>query len=399
VLKFVAFFEVRPEELNNFIETWKERLAKDVKVKIILPPHISAEPVNGITGFVVFESDDIRAASDFLSTYELAGAKVKLMPAWEDFALAKELANFREGKEKADTEWNKSSFQKIKNLGATKTLEILPLLDWHKSREDLKTELGVSYLIRTDEKTILFDLGENARQSDPSPLAHNMTMLGVRTNDFDTIVISHNHGDHVGGAKWAKDKTFSLTAHQTDLGNKTVYTPIPMTYPGLSAIHTENPTVISKGITTIGTISNYLFRTMDQMGPVQEQALAINVANKGIVIIVGCAHQTVPRILERTEALFDEPIYGLIGGLHLAVTGGPFKTMGIYMHEYIGTGKLPWEPITRKELQENIRLLKKRNIKVVGLSPHDSSETSIRAFHTAFPTEYVDVKVGQRINI
>jgi len=101
---------------------------------------------------------------------------------------------------------------------------------------------------------------------------------------------------------------------------------------------------------------------MDQMGPVQEQALAINVANKGIVVIVGCGHQTVPRILERTEALFDEPIYGLIGGLHLAVTGGPFKALGIYYHEYVGTGKLPWEPITRKELQETIRLLKERNI-------------------------------------
>jgi hypothetical protein len=28
-----ARFEVRPEELNNFIETWKERLAKDVKAR------------------------------------------------------------------------------------------------------------------------------------------------------------------------------------------------------------------------------------------------------------------------------------------------------------------------------------------------------------------------------
>ena len=398
-LRFVAFFTVRSEEINDFIETWKDRVPTDKKIRLTMQPHILAEPVNGITGFVVFESGDFRAVAEYLERYALAGSKVRLMPIWEDSALSEELVNFRKGKESAEVEWKKSAFRRISNWGSTETLEILPLLDWHKSREDLKVELGVSYLIRTDEKTILFDLGQNIKQSDPSPLLQNMDALGISTVDFNAIVISHNHGDHVGGAKWAKEKTFSLNARQASLGQKAVYTPMPMTYPGLDPIHTENPTVISKGVATIGTISNYLFRTMDQMGHVKEQALAVNVKGKGIVVIVGCGHQTLPRILERTEALFDEPIYGLIGGLHLAVTGGPFKTAGIYYHEYIATGKLPWQPITRRELQENIRLLKERNVKIVGLSPHDSSEASITAFREAFRSNYRDVKVGQPITI
>ena len=239
-MRFEAFFEVRPEELNGFIETWANRTPSDERVKIVLPPHISAEPVNGITGFVVFESDDFEAIADYLAKYEFKGAKVKLMPIWEDSALAKELVNFKEGKEKAELDWQRSDFKKIINWGSTKTLEILPLIDWHKSREDLKVEPGVSYLIRTDEKAILFDVGLNAKQSDPSPLLHNMNALGISTDDFDAIVISHNHSDHVGGGKWAKEKTFSLNAHQIDLGQKTVYTPIPMTYPGLSNLHGES---------------------------------------------------------------------------------------------------------------------------------------------------------------
>jgi len=398
-LRFEAFFEVRPEELNRFIETSADRVPTEGRVRLLLPPHISAEPVNGIAGFVVFESEDFEAIADYLAKYELAGARVKLMPVWEDSALAKELVNFREGKEKAELDWQRSVSKPISNWGSTKTLEVLPLIDWHKSREDLKVELGVSYLIITDEKAILFDLGLNAKQSDPSPLLQNMNALGISIDDFDTIAVSHNHPDHVGGFKWAKEKTFSLNAHQIDLGQKMVYTPIPMTYPGLCPICTENPTVISKGVATIGAISNYLFRTMDLAGRVPEQALAVNVDGKGIVLIVGCGHQTLLKIVERTKALFEEPIYGLIGGLHYAVRGGPIKIMGMYLHEYVGTWKLPWQPVTKEELQKNVRLLKERDLKVVGLSPHDSSETSIAAFRTAFSTEYREIKVGQSITI
>ena len=398
-MRFEAFFDVRPGELNRFIETWADRTPSDERVKIVLPPHISAEPVNGIAGFVVFESEDFEAIREYLTKYELAGAKVKLMPIWEDSALAKELINFKEGKEKAELDWQKSVFKKISDLGSTKSLEILPLIDWHKSREDLKVEPGVSYLIRTDEKVILFDVGLNAQQSNPSPLLHNMNVLGISIDDFDTIVISHNHSDHVGGGKWAKEKTFSLNANQIDLGLKKVYTPIPMTYPRLHPIHTENPTIISKGVATIGAIPNYLFQTVESMGYLLEQALAVNVDGKGIVLIIGCGHQTLPKIVERTEVLFEEPIYGLIGGLHYAARGGPINLTGMYVHEYFGTGKLPWHPITIEEMQENIKLIKQRNPKVVGLSPHDSSETGIAAFRTAFPKEYREIKVGQSITI
>ena len=222
-----------------------------------------------------------------------------------------------------------------------------------------------------------------------------MKQLGITTDEIDIIVISHNHGDHVGGGKWSEKKTFSVTGGQIDLGDKKVYTPLPMTYPELSPIHSESPTVIGKGVATIGTISNSIFST----GLTPEQALAVNVEGRGVVLIVGCGHQTLPKILKRAESLFDEPIYGLIGGLHLAVEGGPFEVMGMFLHKYFGTGRLPWQPITVDELQENIELLRKRSLKVVGLSPHDSSKVSIESFRNAFPIAYQDVSVGETIRI
>ncbi|MGB9736571.1 MAG: MBL fold metallo-hydrolase [bacterium] len=302
---------------------------------------------------------------------------------------------FKSGKRKAELHWQHSNIQRMHNLGTVQFCQIIPLIDWYTSREALKGEAGVSYLIETDKVSILFDVGLNMKQTDPSPLLHNMKQLGITMDDFDTIVISHNHLDHVGGMKWQRLHTFSLTNQQIDLGKKSVYTPIPMTYPGLSPILSKNPTVISEGVTTIGTIANQDFFS----GWIEEQALAINIKGKGVLIIVGCGHQTLPKILMRAEALFEEPIYGIIGGLHYPVTASRIKIMGINMQKYIGTCRPPWSPITIDVVKENIDLLKKRNPGVVALSAHDSCDESIAAFKNAFPAIYKEIKVGERIVI
>lgn len=148
--------------------------------------------------------------------------------------------------------------------------------------------------------------------------------------------------DHVGGLMWQRRKSFSLSNRQIDLGKKDIYTPEPMSYPGLKPVCAEKPTVVAQGIATIGTISNQDFF----MGRIKEQAVAVNVSGRGIVLIVGCGHQTLPRIIERAEALFEEPIYGVVGGLHYPVTDSRAKVMGIGIQKYFGTCRFPWSPIT-----------------------------------------------------
>jgi 7,8-dihydropterin-6-yl-methyl-4-(beta-D-ribofuranosyl)aminobenzene 5'-phosphate synthase len=301
---------------------------------------------------------------------------------------------FRAGKQKAEKEWIKADIRKL-SVGTTKSLTILPLIDWYPSRNDLKGEAGVSYLIKTDETSILFDVGFNEKQTDPSPLIHNMRQLGISTDDFDTIVISHNHLDHVGGIKWQKRKSFSLTNQQTDLKGKAVYTPVPLTYPGLEPVCTEDPVILAKGVATTGTISNQDFF----MGRISEQALAINVEGKGIVLIVGCGHQTLPRILERARSLFDEPVYGILGGLHYPVTDSRIKILGMKMQKIFGTCRFPWKPITMELVHENISQLKKYHPGIVSLSAHDSCDTSIEAFREAFQVVYKDLRVGEEIMV
>jgi 7,8-dihydropterin-6-yl-methyl-4-(beta-D-ribofuranosyl)aminobenzene 5'-phosphate synthase len=199
----------------------------------------------------------------------------------------------------------------------------------------------------------------------------------------------------VGGLKWQKQKSFSLSTRQTDLEKKAVYTPIPMIYPGLSPIYSKNPTVIANGVATTGIIPNQDFIS----GWIQEQSIAINVEGKGIVLIIGCGHQTLPKILARAQALFEEPIYGIIGGLHYPVSDSPAKIFGIKIQKYVGTCKFPWRPITIDEVNKNVDLLKKINPKVVGLSPHDSCDASIATFRKAFQNEYKDIIVGEKIEI
>jgi 7,8-dihydropterin-6-yl-methyl-4-(beta-D-ribofuranosyl)aminobenzene 5'-phosphate synthase len=303
--------------------------------------------------------------------------------------------DFSSGGQRVDKFYKDSKVEKIRNIGSTKILEILPLIDWYTDRGDLKGEAGVSYLVKTDESLILFDVGMNKNNEDPSPLLYNMNKLGINPEKIDVIVISHNHMDHTGGFKWSSKKSFSLTSHQSDLGNKRVYTPVPMTYPGLKPVSADQPTIISKGVATTGTLPSYLFLA----GWTQEQSLAINVAGKGIVLIVGCGHQTVPRLTERVSQLFNEPIVGIVGGLHYPVTDSRIRVAGIPIQMLFGTGKAPWSFVTMEDVNKNIVVLQKLKLEIVALSPHDSCDASLDTFRKAFPSSFREIKVGKKLVI
>jgi metal-dependent hydrolase (beta-lactamase superfamily II) len=294
---------------------------------------------------------------------------------------------------RADSIWkhDQQVIKKLKDIGTTRHFEMIPLIDWFTSDDSLIGESGVSYLIRTDEVTILFDLGLNTRDENPSPLQRNITRLGIKQEDIDIIVISHNHGDHVGGDKWEGKNTFSFTNYQPILKQMPVYTPGEMTYPGLYPIYTPLPTKIAKGVATSGVIHNPVFFT-----DIEEQALAINVEDKGIIIISGCGHQSIEKILQRTDLLFDDPLYGILGGFHYPIEEGRNIT---WVYKYIVVGKLPWERLTVEDVEKKCELLKVRNVKLVGLSGHDSSDGSIAIFRQKFPDAFVNIRVGERISL
>jgi metal-dependent hydrolase (beta-lactamase superfamily II) len=302
-----------------------------------------------------------------------------------------ELRN-RSGVRKAEAEFAASEPSPIADFGTTRTLSILPLIDWHTSSADLRGEMGVSYLIETDEHRILFDVAQNAKQESPSPLELNMKALGVELDSVDTVFISHNHFDHVGGRQRQEDRTFSVGLEQVPLPSVQAFVPIPMTYPGLSPIHSGEPTRIGKGVASTGTIPRHLV-----FGRIDEQALVVHVAERGAVLIVGCGHQTIPKLLERYDEVFSEPLYGVVGGLHFPVPEGRLKLLGLNAQRLLGSGNGMLSPITMDEVTEEMNELRSRNIGLLGVGGHDSSDEVIAMLDETFGDAYRHVRVGERI--
>jgi metal-dependent hydrolase (beta-lactamase superfamily II) len=254
--------------------------------------------------------------------------------------------------------------------------------------------MGVSYLVETDHHRILFDVGQNTEQESPSPLERNMEALGVELDSIDTLFISHNHFDHVGGHQRQRDETFSIGVEQVPLPGVRAFVPIPMSYPGLSPVAVPEPKRLGQGIASTGAIGRQLV-----LGWIDEQALVVNVEGRGGVLIVGCGHQPVPRLLERYEQAFDEPLYGIVGGLHYPVPDGRMEVLGLNVQRLAASGDGIFALITMEAVEEQMSALRARNLGLIGVGGHDSSDEVIAMFAESFGDAYRFIRVGERISV
>lgn len=280
----------------------------------------------------------------------------------------------------------------LADLGSTQRLEILPLVDWFVADPRLKGEAAVSYLIRTDRSTLLFDVGGNLEDGDPSPLQANLQTLGIGLDQIDTLVISHPHMDHVGGLANTQRGTFALGRQPVDLSRQRIVVPVPLSYPGASPTVVTGPMVLAPGVASTGPITGQIF-----IGPVQEQALAIRLAGQGIVLVVGCGHQGLPALLQRTAELFAEPIHAIVGGLHYPIPKGRWTMGGRDVQRWASYGFGPGP--TPEDVQRDIERLQATGLKWIALSPHDSSDEVIERFRSAFGPRYRDLRVGEPLRL
>ena len=205
----------------------------------------------------------------------------------------------------SDSTWknDQERLQKIRDFGYTDKFELIPLVENLYGNNELKkgtnVAAGVSYLIRTDHSTILFDTGYDL-DSTSFVLRYNLDKLGIDIGEIDYIVISHNHFDHQNGWRWIYDKTFVNSNNKNILPEIKVYVPsdknLILKYL-LYFLH--DPVKISEGVYTMGIIEAPLF----DVSLTQEQSLMFNVKDKGIIIVTGCGHQTVEKILQRYDKL------------------------------------------------------------------------------------------------
>jgi 7,8-dihydropterin-6-yl-methyl-4-(beta-D-ribofuranosyl)aminobenzene 5'-phosphate synthase len=176
---------------------------------------------------------------------------------------------------------------------------------------------GQSLLVEIDDKKYLFDVSAIYEG-----LMYNLESLRLGFKDIQTIILSHNHLDHSG----ALFKLIDQFTHQELL--------LP---PDMQQINEEGynssyrmekreiaiQKLLDYKFTSIITNGKQLGKNLYTTGslgfPDKEQSLVFSVPNRGIVILVGCSHPTIPVIVEHAKKITgSEKIYGIIGGLHYA---------------------------------------------------------------------------------
>lgn len=218
----------------------------------------------------------------------------------------------------------------------------------------LQTAWGFACLIEMDGTTILFDTG-----GDGAVLLSNMATLGLDPQEIDMVILSHIHGDHTGGLA-------SLLAEGI---SPTVY--VPRSFPAGFKAQVEAKTILHE-VSGPETIIEGVYTTGEMGSGIIEQAVVLKTA-KGLVVITGCAHPGIARMVERAEEIGNDEIYLVLGGFHL---GGKSEA----------------------EIENIIGEFQKLGVQKVAPC-HCTGELATNLFHRAFGEDFIQNGAGRIIEI
>jgi 7,8-dihydropterin-6-yl-methyl-4-(beta-D-ribofuranosyl)aminobenzene 5'-phosphate synthase len=192
---------------------------------------------------------------------------------------------------------------------------------------------------------------------DPLAAAHNADVLGFDLSSCELVISSHGHIDHAGGLlnireKMNKDRPIPLVLHEDAFRNRmvkfqdgrTINLPAPnkslLTEAGYEITEKHSHSLwLDDDILVTGEIArtnnfekgfpNHYSQAEDgemENDPLikDDQAVVLNVKDKGLVVITGCGHAGIINTLNYAKELAGEDrIYAVIGGMHL--TGRLFE--------------------------------------------------------------------------
>jgi 7,8-dihydropterin-6-yl-methyl-4-(beta-D-ribofuranosyl)aminobenzene 5'-phosphate synthase len=246
---------------------------------------------------------------------------------------------------------------------------------------------GVSYLIKTDRGSLLFDVGYGPEMP---ALTHNAARLGFNIDKVDALAISHLHPDHMGGFKAFRNKQVTIPQEFGNGGGIPCFVPASADASGFKTEVVKGPRMLAAGIASTGPLTRSLFF----MGWTEEQAIVARLKHKGLIVFTGCGHPTIETIVQLVKRLSDEPIYAIGGGLHFPVTDSPLRKAGLKVQMIWGTGKPPWKRITNADLDRTIENLKSIRPKQVFLSAHDTCDYAIDRFQKTITSETKVLRSG-----
>jgi 7,8-dihydropterin-6-yl-methyl-4-(beta-D-ribofuranosyl)aminobenzene 5'-phosphate synthase len=222
-------------------------------------------------------------------------------------------------------------------------------------------EPGLSFLIETEGKKILFDTGYS------DLFLKNAQKLNENLLDLDFIVFSHGHLDHTGGLPHLLQHMTTSVIHQMPVKVPMIvahpycfYTRPKPPLPNIGSLvpidelsrhfpvkTSREPVWLSDRLVFLGQVD----RTFDfeEFDPgtrtiimndgaaekdhlLDDSALAFR-AGGGLVIITGCSHAGICNIVEQARKVCrDNRIIDIIGGLHLLTPGRQrIEKTGMYL--------------------------------------------------------------------
>lgn len=245
-------------------------------------------------------------------------------------------------------------------------VQITVLYDAFGNDPALQKDWGYAALVEYGGKRILFDTGSN-----PEILAQNARTKEIDLSKLDFVVMSHRHGDHMGGLAYVLKVNSAVRIYAPKEGFGVYGSDLPNTfyrkdaslppeqryYNGAppevmrfgSAWHGANFQLVDKN-TEITLDIHLIALVSDKPGTLElrELSLAINTP-EGIVVLVGCSHPGIDKIIA-AASMINPRVHLIAGGFHLVVASDPdIQNIVRALHdefkvEYVAPGHCTGEP-------------------------------------------------------
>ena len=259
-----------------------------------------------------------------------------------------------------------SSYSTASGTGIPQKAQITILYDAFGQASQMQKDWGYAALIEFGGQRILFDTGNN-----PETLAHNAQVKGVDLSRLDFVVMSHRHGDHMGGLSFVLKINPRVKIYAPKEGFGVYGGDLPGSfYRRDSTLPTEQryfdgaaPEIMRFGsawpganfelvdkTTEIAPNTHLIALVSQKPGTLElrELSLALDTPD-GMVIVVGCSHPGIDQIVEAAR-VFDQRIHLVTGGFHLVTASDQdVETTVSALHEnfrvhYVAPGHCTGEP-------------------------------------------------------